>query len=238
MQRAQTLLAMALRRPGGEELALRLLRVKHRLAFRTLPLEHVEEALKRMVSRKVKADETIVKQGERGDAFYLIWQGHAEIWRTGPYDDRQQMVDTLEPGDVFGDEALVTGGERNASVKMTEDGELLVLGEQDFRELLSRPLIEEVPIENVPAMIKTAWRPLDVRYAEEYDQGHIPGAIHLPLSELRARADEVLHKTAKYIAICHGGKRSSVAAYLLRQRGYTVVVMKDGMAGWVGDKTA
>ncbi len=227
-------LAAHARQSGGEELALRLLRVKHRLAFRSLPLEHVEEALKRMVSRKVKAGETIVNQGERGDAFYLLWSGRAEVWRSSFHDDPRKMVDTLVPGDVFGDEALVTGGNRNASVTMSEDGELLVLGEQDFRELLSRPLIEEVAAEQVPALINSAWRPLDVRYAEEYAQGHIPGAIPLPLPDLRARADEVLHKTAKYIAVCQSGKLSSVAAYLLKQRGYTVVVMKGGMAAWPG----
>lgn len=220
---------------GGNELVKRLLAVKHSLSFKRLPLEQVIQALQLMVSRKVKAGDLIVTQGERGDAFYLIRSGRAEVWKADIYDDEQKMVDMMGPGDTFGDEALVTGGTRNASVKMIEDGELLVLEEQAFHDLISRPLIEEVPPASVVRMLEGSWKALDVRYAEELEEGHIPGVIHLSLPELRHRADEVLNKEGKYITICRSGKRSAVAAFLLKQRGYNAVSMKEGMTGWEGD---
>jgi rhodanese-related sulfurtransferase len=228
-------LAAYAKQSGGDELLKRLLAVKHTLAFKRLPLEHVIQALQQMAPRKVKAGEEIVTQGERGDAFYLIWSGRAEAWQTGIYDDEQKLVNSLGPGDAFGDEALVTGGTRNATVKMVEDGELLVLGEQAFRDLMSRPLIEEIPPNSVLFMLEGEWKAVDVRYAEEFEDGHIPGAIHLPLPELRQRADQILDKTGKYITVCLSGKRSAVAAFLLRQRGYDVVAMKDGMSSWEGE---
>jgi rhodanese-related sulfurtransferase len=192
-------------------------------------------ALKLMTPRKVNAGEVIVSQGERGDAFYLIWSGRAEIWKADIYDDEAQLVATLGPKDTFGDEALVVGGNRNASVKMIEDGELLVLGEQDFRNLMSQPLIEEILPNTVPPMLQSDWKAVDVRYAEEFEDGHIPGAIHLPLPQLRALADSMLDKDGKYITVCLSGKRSAVAAFLLKQRGYEVVAMKNGMSDWEGE---
>lgn len=220
---------------GGEALARRLLAVRHTVSFNQLPLEHVIQALQRMTTRRVKAGEAVVTQGEKGDAFYVIWSGHAEVWKAGIYDDEQKLVDTMGPGDSFGDEALVTGGTRNATVKMSEDGELLVLDDQAFRELMSRPLLAEVAPEEVPGLLGQGWQVVDVRYDEEFEDGHIPGALHLPLPELRHRADAMLDKSDKYITVCLSGKRSSVAAYLLIQRGHEVVSMKGGMSSWEGE---
>jgi len=220
---------------GGDELLKRLVAVKHTLAFKRLPLEHVIQALQQMVPRKVKAGEVIVTQGERGDAFYLIWSGRVEVWRTGIYDDAPQLVDTMGPGEAFGDEALVIRGNRGATVKMSEDGELLVLGEQAFLDLMSRPLVVEIPPASVQRMLEGNWKAVDVRYAEEFEDGHIPGAIHLPLHEIRHRASEVLNTNGKYITVCLSGKRSAVAAFLLKQRGFEVVAMKDGMSSWEGE---
>jgi rhodanese-related sulfurtransferase len=221
----------------GADLVKRLLSIRHALAFQRLPLEHVMQALKLMQPRQVKAGEVIVTQGERGDAFYLVWSGSAEIWKADIYDDEQKLVTTLGPKDTFGDEALVVGGNRNATVKMIEDGELLVLGEQDFRHLMSQPLIEEVAPDAVPQMLDNNWKTVDVRYAEEFEDGHIPESIHLPLPELRSNADTLLDKNGKYITVCLSGKRSAVAAFLLKQRGFEVVTMKNGMSDWAGETT-
>ncbi len=230
-----TELAAYARHTEGEDMFKRLMSIRHTVAFQRLPLEHVIAALKLMTPRKVNAGEVIVSQGERGDAFYLIWSGRAEIWKADIYDDEAQLVATIGPKDTFGDEALVVGGNRNASVKMIEDGELLVLGEQDFRNLMSQPLIEEILPNTVPPMLQGDWKAVDVRYAEEFEDGHIPGAIHLPLPQLRALADSMLDKNGKYITVCLSGKRSAVAAFLLKQRGYEVVAMKNGMSDWEGE---
>lgn len=216
----------------------RLLSIRHTLAFQRLPLEHVIEALKQMTPRQVKAGEVIVTQGERGDAFYLIWSGKAEIWKTGIYDDEAQLVAVIGAKEAFGDEALVMSGNRNATVKMIEDGELLVMGEDAFRALLATPLVQEVEAAEVATLMDQGWQPVDVRYAEEFEDGHLPGAIHLPLPELRAQAEALLDKQNRYIAVCLSGKRSAVGAFLLKQRGYDVVAMKGGMSCWEGETVA
>lgn len=230
-----TELAAYVRESHGEELANRLIRVTHSVAFRRLPLEHVESALKRMTPRSAKAGDTIVKQGERGDAFYLLLSGRAEVWRTGIYDEETKVVATLGPGDTFGDEALVMEGNRNATVKMIEPGKLLVLDGRYFRELISRPLLREVMPEEARKMVDDGWVAVDVRYAEEFEDGHIAGSVHLPLPELRARADAVLDREHKHVVVCLSGKRSKVGAYLLKQRGFDAVAMKGGITCWPGE---
>ena len=68
---------------------------------------------------------------------------------------------------------------------------------------------------------------LDVREPEEYEQGHIPGAIHIPLGQLRQRIDE-LSPDQELVVHCAVGLRSYLAARILMQKGFTNVRSLDG----------
>lgn len=74
---------------------------------------------------------------------------------------------------------------------------------------------------------------LDVRTQEEYDQGHIPGAILIPNTEIKAQAEEVL--TDKYqliLVYCRSGRRSKQAAEILVELGYTNIKEFGGIIDW------
>ena len=224
-----------LARDAGETGGLvgeRMARLQHAIAFRRLPLECVLAALERMTLRRVVAGEEIFRQGDAGDAFYTLWEGKAEVWQTGPYDDVPQLVAVREAGEAFGDEALVTGGTRNATVRMASNGELLVLPRVDFLALVSRPLIQEVDAAVAKSMLEARWLALDVRYPEEFEDAHIPGARLLPLGELRERCDAELSPEQSYVVVCLSGKRSAVGALLLAQRGFRAVSLKNGLRDW------
>lgn len=71
---------------------------------------------------------------------------------------------------------------------------------------------------------------LDVREPEEYDHGHVPGAINLPQAELATRLDE-LPKDKPVFVICQSGSRSRRSAQFLAQMGFTDVINVTGGTG-------
>ena len=74
---------------------------------------------------------------------------------------------------------------------------------------------------------------LDVRDADEFAAGHIPGAVHIPYGELRGRIGE-LSRDAPIAAICSGGKRSGLAASILQREGFDEVIHvgPGGVGAW------
>jgi rhodanese-related sulfurtransferase len=72
---------------------------------------------------------------------------------------------------------------------------------------------------------------LDVREPDEWEAGHAPAALHVPLASLMARAGE-LDRGRPVVAVCRSGSRSDRAAAALRQRGYDAVNLDGGMQAW------
>jgi rhodanese-related sulfurtransferase len=72
---------------------------------------------------------------------------------------------------------------------------------------------------------------VDVRVDHEWETGHLPGAVHIPLAELPARAEEI-DKDRPVILYCRGGNRSSMATTALAEAGYDAVKLSEGAVGW------
>ena len=74
---------------------------------------------------------------------------------------------------------------------------------------------------------------LDVRSREEYDQGHIPGAIVIAHDEIEEKAEQVLTDKDRLILVyCRSGRRSKVAAESLVELGYTNIKEFGGILDW------
>ena len=74
---------------------------------------------------------------------------------------------------------------------------------------------------------------LDVRTQEEYDEGHIPGAIVISYEEIAEKADEVLTDKEQLILVyCRSGRRSKIAAEALVELGYTNIKEFGGIIDW------
>ncbi len=201
------------------------------LIFGQLPLENAHEVFRRLQPRTAKEGEVIFDMREEAKRFYFIEQGRAELWRPGLYDDELQLTKVLTAGDYFGEEALVVGGQRNARVRMIEESRLLILDKKDFDELINAPMIERVSAKVANAMLEEGAQLLDVRYEDEYELEYIPGCTLIPLLELRERVSE-LESGSDYVVYCHSGKRSDVAAMILRQHKLHAVSLTGGIRDW------
>ena len=72
---------------------------------------------------------------------------------------------------------------------------------------------------------------LDVREQSEWDAGHAPQAVLVPLSELSERVDEV-PADRDVLVVCHAGMRSMRATAALRRAGLRAVNVEGGMLAW------
>ena len=74
---------------------------------------------------------------------------------------------------------------------------------------------------------------LDTRAQEEYDQGHIPGAIVIPHDEIEEKAEQLLpDKNQMILVYCRSGRRSKLAAESLVKLGYTNIKEFGGILDW------
>jgi molybdopterin/thiamine biosynthesis adenylyltransferase/rhodanese-related sulfurtransferase len=115
-----------------------------------------------------------------------------------------------------------------------------------FREIM-RQARQHVP-EWPPAQVNNAlahWQAgrddqdfvlVDVREKHEWNEGYIPGAVHVPRGHLESKIEEVIpDKSKKVVLYCAGGTRSLMAGNTLQQMGYDdVVSMAGGFGQWKG----
>ena len=96
--------------------------------------------------------------------------------------------------------------------------------------------MEQVNVEELDARLREgrAGRVVDVRRPAEWQAGHIPDAVHLPLNTLAQNA-VALDRSEPLAVICAGGFRSSIGTSILEQQGFTKVTnVVGGMAAWTG----
>ena len=105
-----------------------------------------------------------------------------------------------------------------------------------FRDLLAqaKTVITEVDTADAASRIERGVIVLDVREPDEYEQGALPSALHIPRGHLEAQIEtKIVDKSAPIVVYCAGGVRSAFAAKTLAELGYTdVVSMAGGFGKW------
>jgi rhodanese-related sulfurtransferase len=200
-------------------------------AFSQLPPAHIDELLRRFERIEAKKGEVIIREGAEGDYYYLVESGRCQVERM--VGGVNMTLAELKSGDTFGEEALVSEAKRNATVTMKTDGALLRLSKQDFNVLLREPLLRRINMEQAKQKVLGGAEWIDVRYMSEYQYDKLPGAVNIPLSEIR-NAFGALDINKEYVIYCQSGRRSSAGAFLLAQRGYNVYFLEGGL--WGGDR--
>jgi rhodanese-related sulfurtransferase len=198
--------------------------------FANMPAAHIESLLTSFGRQSVKSGEVVVRQNGPGDYYYVIERGRAVVTRE--VGGACIELADLKAGDTFGEEALIAETCRNATVTMKTDGELLRLNGADFVRLLREPLLKQLDAQEATRRVAAGGLWLDVRFPVEYRQDGLPGAMNIPLNELRDALPS-LRNDREYVVYCQTGRRSSAAAFLLSQRGLHASWLAGGLKSMI-----
>ncbi|MGH8442229.1 MAG: cyclic nucleotide-binding domain-containing protein [Nevskiaceae bacterium] len=211
---------------GGGDWMSKLLQMR---TFQMVPPANLQGMFMKMQELKVDPGMVIVRQGEDGDYFYVIMEGRSMVTREQAAGQKPVKLAELESGSCFGEEALISDTKRNATITMLTKGKLMRLSKDDFRQLLNDPLARKLSFADAEKMVKSGkakW--LDVRLPSEFQNATLPGAINMPLYLMRMKLN-TLDQATTYIACCDTGRRSSVAVFVLTQKGFEAYVLEKGI---------
>lgn len=203
--------------------------------FELLEPEKMALLAGKLIERNYGPNEDIVVQGAAGNEYFIIKSGRVDVLKK-MFEDWPEKVATLINGQAFGEEALITDSPRNATVRAIEDTVVWALSKPDFDSIVKSSFLDEVMPGDVPLSEESAHALLDVRMQMEFDDEHIPGAINIPLDELRQRYSD-LHRDREYYVYCHAGVRSASATFLLKSQGFKAKSIRGGMNSWTGPLT-
>jgi CRP-like cAMP-binding protein len=108
--------------------------------FQVLKMNELDELIGHLRMVRVQKGYEIIKQGDQGDAFYLIAAGKVSVWKKKGF--KKVKIAELGPDDFFGEMALISNEPRNATIVAEDVTELFILQKYDFEKILMKnPLI-------------------------------------------------------------------------------------------------
>lgn len=160
----------------------------------------------------------------------------------------KKTMKDLEPGQVLEIQATDKGStaDLQAWAKSTgheylgteTEGDVLrhFLRKDGVSAAAENTVIPEISLDNFKEKVENgeSLTILDVREPDEYEEGHIEGALHIPLGEVEQRAGELKKEELIYV-ICHSGRRSELAAQTMAKHGFKQLInVVPGMRDWTG----
>ncbi len=206
-----------------------LFRMLQSPAFASMPADKLDRFMAAIEQVEMKAGDTVIRQGEPGDYYYIIQSGSVVVEREqGPV---TFPIATLQADSAFGEEALLReDAVRNATVRMAEDGSLVRLHRDAFKALLEPAFLNEIEPQRLDEILQAGSHLLvDVRLQPEYARHHLQDSINIPLFQLRRRMGE-LPTDKPLLLICDSGVQSRVAAFILKEQGYDTAVLAGGLS--------
>ncbi len=196
--------------------------------FSRVPPAKLQTVFVKMQSVDVKAGDIVIKQGTAGDCFFVIARGKVVVEREAANLPQPVKLAEFGPGSCFGEDALISGSERNATVRMLTDGKLMKLEKPDFIALLKAPLIPEVSFQQAKDMVAKGGQWVDVRMPNEVNNDRVDGSLNIPFPILRTRLT-TLPEGKPYVVFCKDGRNSSTGTFLLSKQGLEAYLLRGGI---------
>jgi len=189
--------------------------------------DRLEQLFRVLVPQRVKAGESFIREGDAADCYYIVAEGSCEVTRQLPDLPEPMRVAEYGPGATLGEDGLLAGSPRNATVRMLTDGCLMRLSADDFRRLLLPALALPVSYADALVMVGEGARWLDVRLPAEIGGRRLPESLYIPHPVVRARlftADPAY----RYIVVCDSQRDAPVIAYMMSKYGYDARYLEGG----------
>ncbi len=198
-------------------------------AFIQLSAANMQSLLMKLQEVPLAKGKIVIKEGDLEDQnYYIIKQGQCMVSRLDNRTGKQKPLAILRSGVGFGEEALITGTARGATVSMKTDGVVLKLIKKDFIDLLVKPLIHIISKDQLEAMDENSISYVDVRSKIEYQKNAIKNSIHCPVRSVREKIPQ-LNPESHYIVYSNSENRASSVAFLFIQQDLDVSVLRDGI---------
>jgi CRP-like cAMP-binding protein len=152
-------------------------------------------------------NQRVIEEGARADGCYVLREGHAVV-----HAGRHTFA-YLMPGDFFGEDSLVTGRVRNASITMLEAGSVLKLPEAVFRQLVLERVVPTVRAAGKGVLVNAGSAP-------------VAGTVHVTLRWLRQQLRH-LDRSRPHYVIGGAAEDRALAALVLIQAGFTASAVLD-----------
>ncbi|NNG14124.1 MAG: cyclic nucleotide-binding domain-containing protein [Gammaproteobacteria bacterium] len=191
-----------------------------------LPPENIESVMALMQSIEVQTGETIIWQGEHDDGYYTVLNGHCRVSRRPHPLAEDILLAKLGPGASFGEEALITGATRNATITMLTQGVVMRLEKKYFLRYVVNELLNFHDYHSIIDKLRQGAKLIDVRGEDEFKRNGY--GLHIPLPMLRLRLQK-LSKGREYVFCCNDGHLSKAAAFIATQQGFKARVLQDGL---------
>ena len=149
----------------------------------------------------------VVRQGERADCCFVLAEGHAVVHRG------RRTLTYLMPGDLFGEDALVTGQARNATVTMLENGVVLTMPQLLFSRLLQDTLVDYVRQPGSGRLVNVGMPP-------------VSHAINVSTQTMRQQLHR-FDRAQMHFVIGGSEAERALATLLLSQAGFRAVAVQD-----------
>jgi CRP-like cAMP-binding protein/rhodanese-related sulfurtransferase len=191
-----------------------------------LPPDNIESVMALMQSIEVQAGETLIWQGEHDDGYYTVLNGHCRVSRRPHALAEDILLAKLGPGASFGEEALITGAARNATITMLTHGVVMRLEKKYFLRYVVNELLDFHDYHSMIDKLRHGAKLIDVRGSDEHKlKGY---GLHIPLPMLRLRLQK-LNKGREYVFCCNDARLSTAAAFIAMQQGFKASVLQGGL---------
>jgi rhodanese-related sulfurtransferase len=197
--------------------------------FNALPPVGLQQVIMGLNEVSFKQDELIIEQGKQGGFYYFIKEGACLMThKTEASNPKTIELATLKSQDAFGEDSLISEESSHISVSAITDVSLFRLSKDTFISFIKEPSVSYINHSQIKEEVDNNALLLDVRDSEDFTSQHLPGSVNIPFFLIREKLAQ-LNKKKTIVIVCHNGKRSEAAAFLLQSYAYTALAVEGGL---------